>query len=151
MIGALLAAFLLAWLPMRVNGYGLIWAAPLSVMTVYASRFHNATALWVCGVVAGVLVVSWVLAAVFYRDEARRGPLLLKTVWIVLGAAVLVLTTLYFWFDVDGKPVPVAWPWYAPIGGLMAFVFGYLLGEPRRATAQAIEPELPKLSAEVAT
>ncbi len=36
--------------------------------------------------------------------------------------------------DLDaGHPlqVPIAWPWYAPIGGLFAFVLGYLLADPK--------------------
>ncbi len=48
-VGALLATFLLAWLPTNKNGYGLIWAAPLSVFMVWASRFHDAATLWSVG------------------------------------------------------------------------------------------------------
>ena len=37
--------------------------------------------------------------------------------------------------DLDaGRPaqVPIAWPWYAPLGGAFALVFGYLLADPKR-------------------
>lgn len=40
-VGGLFAAFLLAWLPVRVNGRGLVWAAPLGVLAVFACRFHD--------------------------------------------------------------------------------------------------------------
>ena len=33
-VGGLFAAFLLAWLPLKINGRGLVWAAPLGVLAV---------------------------------------------------------------------------------------------------------------------
>lgn len=151
-IGALFGAFLLAWLPLRVSGYGLLWAAPLSVFTVFASRFHDDAlpgslrafftaepgqfwALRLCAGVGVVLIVTWIIAAMLYHDRPRRKTLLLKTGWLVIGCAVTLWTTAYGWFDGNpgGAPIKlaVAWPWYAPIGGAVAFVFGYLLGNPR--------------------
>ena len=47
-VGTLLAAFLLAWLPLRVNAYGLVWSAPLSVAMVFAARFHTPAAQRIC-------------------------------------------------------------------------------------------------------
>lgn len=129
-VGSLLAAFLLAWLPLGVNAYGLIWSAPLSVFMVLAARFHDTWTVYLCAGVAAALLVSWVVAALFQR---RRGALLARTGWLIVGCALLFLTTEYLWFAKVGSDVqaPIAWPWYAPIGGATAFVFGYLLAEKR--------------------
>ena len=144
-VGALLATFLLAWLPLKKNAYGLIWAAPLSVFGVFASRFHEPWAMKVCLVVVGVLLVSWLICAAVNRTR-RRPILLIKTVWLAAGCLLLLLICKSMWFgqidpqtgatvlDDLGEPVKLAisWPWYATIGGFFAFVFGYLLGEPHK-------------------
>ena len=49
-IGTLFAAFLLAWLPLGKDGYGLIWSAPLSVFCVVATRFHTTPRYAICAV-----------------------------------------------------------------------------------------------------
>jgi solute:Na+ symporter, SSS family len=142
-IGALLATFLLAWLPLKKNAYGLIWAAPLSVFGVFASRFHQPWAVNVCLAVVGVLLLSWVVSAALNKTP-RRPILFAKTIWLVAGCLLLWLICKYMWFgqiepetgatvmDELGNPVklPISWPWYAVIGGFFAFVFGFLLGEP---------------------
>lgn len=144
-LGTLFAAFLLAWLPLGKNAYGLIWSAPLSVFCVVASRFHDPTAFRVCSIVAAILLMTWIASAISYRDPSRRGPLLAKTLWLVAGCALMLLIARYMWFaqinpetgqlllDNDGGTAmtSIAWPWYAPIGGFVAFTLGYLLGEPR--------------------
>lgn len=142
-VGALLATFLLAWLPLKKNAYGLIWAAPLSVFGVFASRFHEPWAMNICLIVVGVLLVSWIIAAAFNRTT-RRPKLFIKTAWLAVGCLLLWLICKHMWFgqinpetgatvlDDMGEPVKLAisWPWYAVIGGFFAFVFGFLLGEP---------------------
>ena len=198
--GSLLAAFLLAYLPLGVNGRGLVWSAPLAVLGVFASRFHEPWAYWVCGIVCSVLLISWLITAVRFPSTPRRPVLLAKTLWLGLGIAIVMLIARYGYFhehDPDtGKPtviyspkideqtgepvvdpdqiVPlfhpitsqpiidpltnepylnlksgqvtdpasaepkklsIAWPWYAPLGGAIALVFGYLLGEPKREDA----------------
>ncbi len=229
-VGGLFAAFLLAWLPVGVNGRGLVWAAPLGVMAVFASRFHDAWALWACGVVCGVLVLWWVVSAAGTADAGRRRSRWGKTVWLLIGAAMVMLIAWKGEFtkrgdvgepvradavltDGNGTPVPdpspvpepwrhpitgepladatdegepryrgylmhneagevlldqdgkpkvqavdtageavlyveaggavqtqtIAWPWYAPIGGLTALVFGYLLADRRGGAPQRVE------------
>ena len=129
-VGGLLAAFLLAWLPLRVNAYGLIWSAPLSVVTVFAARFHEPWAQRMCWGAAAVLVVTWIAAAVLSDPTLRRWRLL-RVGWLVAGCGVMVAATYWFWFDVDGVKTAIAWPWYAPIGGAVALVWGWLLADSR--------------------
>ncbi|MEM9251358.1 MAG: hypothetical protein AAGB29_03315 [Planctomycetota bacterium] len=159
-IGGLLAAFLLAWLPLRVNGYGLIWSAPISVVAVFAARSHDAawpasladyaaswwtdhrflTAMAACGLAA---ILTWVAAACL-STPSLRGKRLRRTPWVVAGVVWLVWLSVagYFRGEVDpatGVPaqLSIAWPWYAPLGGATAFVLGYLLADRRDGTQQA--------------
>jgi SSS family solute:Na+ symporter len=201
-IGGLLAAFLLAWLPTKINGRGLVWAAPLSVMAVFALRFHETWAYWACGIVMAALLLSWVVSAIGTSDACLRNRRLLKTGWLAIGIGIVMSITFNGYFheyegdethevvmtypqvideitgepilDLDADPVyylhpvtkvpltdeqgnqienekarpfvldmsagapkkvPIAWPWYAPIAAIMAFVFGYLLAEPKQDEA----------------
>lgn len=146
-VGALLAAFLLAWLPLRVNAWGLVFSAPLSVFTVYAAAFHDERTLLVCLVVTGVLVAAWLTGALLGRSDQLRSRLA-RTIWLLLGCAAMILVWHSLWFlkinpatghallDADGEvwKFTIAWPWYAPLGGLVAFVFGYVLADRRERT-----------------
>ncbi len=193
--GGLLAAFLLAWLPIDKNGRGLVWSVPLSVMMVFAMRFHEPWAYAMCGTVGAVLLVTWIGWSLKTESPALRTSRLVKTAWLAVGVVVLMLTTYFAYFDArnadgevvmeypplvdaSGQPVTelkpaepmlhplteaplideatgeprmteprevpvldttkgtpakaaIAWPWYAVIGAFTAFIFGYLLGEPR--------------------
>lgn len=197
-IGGLFAAFMLAWLPMKITGRGLVWSAPLSVIAVFALRFHEPWAYWFCGAVAGLLLVAWVISALNTKDTGLRTSRLLKTGWLAIGIAIVMVITFCGYFheydketgaivlaypelhdpetgktipDVNADPVyflhpitkeplkdeqgelvenkkarpvlhdmeagspkkvPIAWPWYAPVGAAIAFIFGYLLAEPKR-------------------
>ncbi|MEM9881925.1 MAG: hypothetical protein AAF800_03275 [Planctomycetota bacterium] len=131
-VGGLFAAFLLAWLPVRVNGRGLVWAAPLGVLAVFACRFHEPWAVAACGVGVGGLVVTWV--ATLSRE--RLG----KTAWLLVGGGlVMALAWRGYFVEVneagEAVRVPVAWPWYAPLGAAVSLTFGYLLADrkPRAA------------------
>ncbi len=232
-VGGLVAAFLLAWLPIQVNGRGLVWSAPLAVLAVFASRFHDGWTVWTCGIGGGILLFTWVLYASFTLDPSLRNRRLLKTGYLVLGCAVVMALCLYGTFpktdeqgrvvhadavltddagnvvpdpdpvaepwrhpitdeplldetgaprqrgilmrtakgDVlvddddqpkvqvvaDGEPPAlyvagggvalrdnIAWTWYAPIGGTVAFVFGWLLADPRRREPQRVIDHRPE-------
>ena len=173
-IGSLFAAFLLAWLPLKINGYGLIWAAPLSVFAVFASRSHDPTLpasfggfigglsddhayLALMILVALILLAAWIVSALF-GDPAKRNKRLLKTAWLALGGVWLAWLSAYGHFagDIDpatGDPekISIAWPWYAPLGGLTALLFGYLLADRRERPAHvAIDPDLDAASSQAA-
>ncbi|MEM1097261.1 MAG: hypothetical protein AAGH92_00600 [Planctomycetota bacterium] len=169
-VGALFAAFLLSWLPLKRDAYGLAFSAPLSVFAVFASRFHEPWAQtmlwWVCGIFVGL----WVLFGLVLPSHAeRRGVVLAKTFWLLLACGLVMVLTYFLEFglvdpatgaialDEAGEPAAasIAWPWYAPIGGGVAFVFGYLLANRRESASSPVEvpsnePE-PALSAAAET
>lgn len=157
-IGSLLAAFLLAWLPLRVNAWGLIWSAPLSIFTVYASSRHDGGTAWLLTVVCVLLVGTWLGFSAIGRAD-RRTARLSRTPLLLLGCGLMMLVWWGLWFaKIDAatggfvrtdageiEQFSIAWPWYAPIGGFMAFTFGWLLADRRDTPAEAeivgTEPE----------
>lgn len=128
--GSLLAAFLLAWLPLKINGRGLVWAAPLAVLCVSALRFHDQSAQVFYGVCGGILVATWIIFA-FVGPDSRRNIRLAKTPVLIAGAAILVLISRYGQFETETGPKPLAWTWWSLVGGIIAFTFGYLLADPK--------------------
>lgn len=103
--GGLFAAFMLAWLPLKVNGRGLVWAAPLGVLAVFACRFHQTWALWFCGFGVAVLLATWLWRAAV-AEPAQRGARLRRTPWLVAGAALVMLMAWRGYFhmvDDDGQ------------------------------------------------
>lgn len=104
-VGGLFAAFMLAWLPLKVNGRGLVWAAPLGVLAVFACRFHQDWALWFCGFGVTVLLLTWLWRAAA-ADPALRSARLRRTPWLVVGGAVVMLMAWRGYFHVyddDGQ------------------------------------------------
>jgi solute:Na+ symporter, SSS family len=139
--GALIAAFFLAWLPLGINGRGLVWAAPLSFFTVAAARFHEPWARWMTLGVIAIAVVTWLARA--RLSVAHRAPRLAKTAWLMVACAVLWFTYTHGYVSastVDGKTTyaVVAWPWWAVIGAIYAFVFGYLLADRKSIDADRV-------------
>jgi Na+/proline symporter len=138
--GALLAGFLLAFLPLRVDGRGFVIAAPLSLLAVFAVAWSstevwhelaNPRAGWSAWVVlAGLaaLSVAWVRGATTSHPHASGGavgahgsPVLrapLRHASFVLALAAVLL--------LHASNLRVAWPWYAPVGCAFALGFGYL-------------------------
>jgi len=176
-IGALLAAFLLAWLPLKVSGYGLIWSAALSGFTIYAARFHDPAAPWQIGwpesahgwladhlhllttlAVSVALLGSWLISAAA-GPAALRGKRFAKTPILLAGCVMMIIISVYGWFPAFGEGGEVlyqegdlglkqqrsiAWPWYAPIGATVAFIWGWALAD-RREPAE----EMPAVQDQV--
>jgi len=86
-LGALLAAFLLAWLPLKRDAYGLIWSAPLSVFAVVATRFHEPWTHRLCLAVGGVLLLSWLIAWACRAKRVCPRATAVKTLWLISGCA----------------------------------------------------------------
>jgi Na+/proline symporter len=135
--GGLLAAFLLAWLPLGINGRGLIWAAPLSVLCVAALRFHSPEAVITFGVLGGLLALSWLPAALAGPPHLVNRRLLVQWPMLIAGCVLPAAISQFVIFD-GGI---LAWPWWSLVGGCVAFPFGYLLADPKQDKSRGFEVE----------
>ncbi len=124
--GPLLAGFLLAFWPLRVNARGFLFAAPLAVFTVLATAWHTAWAGWAC-VGAGVVLLG--LWGAGCRD-ARR--FFWKWAGLLGGVCLMLAVWRWGYFVRDGGVKSVAWPWYAVVGALVAFAWGWGLADRTR-------------------
>jgi solute:Na+ symporter, SSS family len=138
--GALIAGFALAFLPLRINGWGFLWSAPLAVITVFSLRWHEPWARWAVWIVCGLLLVSWIWASL-----ARRRPVenfAVKTLILAAGCGMLLLLTYFGYFtsvdDATGEVIrqPIAFPWLAPLGSIAGFAWGYLLADRQEPEAE---------------
>jgi hypothetical protein len=128
--GALLAGFMLAFLKIDVDDRGLLWSAPLSVLTVFAVAWHQPWSHWVCWAGAGVVLVAWLAFAV----RSWRPGETWRTLLVVMALAGVLWINYYgYWAGAPdqqtGQPTyqVIAWPWFVAIGFAVAFGFGYLL------------------------
>ena len=120
--GALLGAFLLAFLPTRRDDLGLLWAVPLSMLIVFALNFHQTLPQII------VLAASLILIIQAFR-RLRHQPQ--KVLYIGLATSlVLLISMATLGANPDGSPIhfTLAWPWHFPIGTAMTFVIAYLVG-----------------------
>ncbi len=157
--GALLGCFALAVLPIRVDGRGYMWSAPLSVFSVFALVWHYEWTHVVCWAVAVLLMALWIIKIMteamdvaVLRDaaEQRRRAIALvvrdwpQTLVLMAGLAMMLWINYYgHWgqFEVNGamKFKTIAWPWYIPFGSLITILFGYLLSHRKSRDAVAAE------------
>lgn len=128
--GALLAAFFLAWLPLKVNGRGLMWAAPLSVLCVISLRFHDQWWLYVTYAASAILIGTWIYSALVGPAD-RMGVRLAKTPVLLIGCALMIWIAHYGYFERDGQVMPLAFSWWAMVGTFIAFTAGYILADPK--------------------
>lgn len=144
--GALLGCFALAFLPFKVDGRGYMWSAPLSVAYVYAIAWHNEASGWVCLCFAMLLFDGWVVYTVWGRSKITRDvgqrvlPEWLQAVVLLIGLAGILVINCYGYWNIIGadgtaQRATLAWPWYAPIGSLVAMIWGYLLARRRPVAA----------------
>ena len=139
--GALVACFFVSFLPLRVDGSGLLWSAPLSVLAVFAIVWHQPEAQAITGYLVATAFGLWGLLHLRPAYAAGRiGSELLRTLWFAVALVlVLALSRLAYSTRVspdDGRLLyrVLAWPWYIPAGSAVAFVFGILLGKRRPST-----------------
>ena len=149
-LGALLAGFLLSFLPLRIDSRGFMYAAPLSCLCVFALIWHQPWTHAVCWIFAAAILLIWfaqlALEARAPLTERGGAPVLpwpLQTVFLLLGLLLMLCLNYYGYWpgtpDQDGNPVylTVAWPWEMPLGCTVAFVWGYLLARCRVAPPAA--------------
>lgn len=140
--GALFAGFLLGFLPLGITGRGYMWAAPLSVLYIFASVWHAPWTRYVCWGGAAVLVVIWIIGLCLRAGNTSHGrpvlPSWIQTMLLLAGCGLMVLVNYHgHWGegppDKFGNPtfITISWPWYVPIGSTVAAVLGYALADRR--------------------
>ena len=120
--GALLGTFLLAFLPIKRDDHGLMWAVPLSMLIVFALNWHQ-TIPQVLVILVGLILI--IQAIRHLRSDPR------KILYVALAVSlVLVISMAVIGETPNDQPVHItlAWPWHFPIGTAMTFVIGYLVG-----------------------
>jgi len=156
--GALLAGFALSFLPLKIDGRGFMYSGPLSAVCVFAMVWHLPWTHAVCWVFAVACLLVWIwrlmseamtVAELPDDSERHRRALTLvirdwpQTLFLIVGLALVLWLSYYgYWEgepDADGNAtyLTVAWPWYAPVGSSIAFIWGYLLARRRTEAASA--------------
>lgn len=134
--GGLFAGFALAFLPVKVDGRGFAWSSILSVLTVFSLVWHQPWARTFCMWAAGIMFALWILQFVLIkpgeRSPQRVLPSFIQTIVLLAGLAMMVSICFYGHFGSEMKNgeevfTTLAWPWYSPIGSIVAFTWGYLL------------------------
>ena len=129
--GAMLAAFCLAFFRLNVDYRGILWSAPLSVLTVLAISWHQEWAQYATVALAGTILIGWIVYVHAGTGGTGSRPLadLAGTLWVALAGGLAVF--LCWYQPSQGSYITVAWPWNVPIGFAVAFSLGYLLGRRR--------------------
>lgn len=124
--GAVLGAFVLAFLPLGVRGDGYPWAAGLSVLWIFCLAWRQETAVLIQWSAAALLFVLWCR-----HGLSRPGgfPYLASALYgLALAAAPGLCGT--------GTLGVVSWVWYVLLGALIAAGFGWLLdSRPQSSTS----------------
>ena len=127
----MLAAFCLAFFRLNVDYRGILWSAPLSVLTVLAISWHQEWAQYATVALAGTILIGWIVYvhAGTGGTGSRLSADLAGTLWVALAGGLAVF--LCWYQPSQGSYITVAWPWNVPIGFAVAFSLGYLLGRRR--------------------
>lgn len=151
--GALVAGFFLALLPLRRDGSGLVFSAPLSVLCVFAVTSHQSwgrtlplSPVLLCDAAAVVLFVLWLACRTLPERRALgTAHAAARLLLIVLGLALLVWLAREGYLEGPSGPAGaptrrvIAWPWYIPLGSTVAFLWGWALGRPRAGAAPRLQ------------
>ena len=140
--GALIAGFALAFLPGRRDASGFAWSAPISVAAVFAVSSHQAwgVALREAGGAYSpeTLIIAFgavTLALWLFRRRGEQG----RTLVLVASLVGLWAAARWGYFprgtDESGAVIRgvLAFPWWMPLGSLVAFLLGLLLLRPGAA------------------
>ena len=146
--GALLAGYLLAFFRLGIDGRGFLWSGPLSVLMIFAIVWHQPWTHVVCWAGAAIILALWLWFMLkrgrsSFSDAGRPvlGSHAAQTIVLILGLALMLWVNYYGYLGTALDPktgketfVTIAWPWFTPIGSIVAFVFGYLLARRKEAT-----------------
>jgi hypothetical protein len=125
---------------MRVDGSGFLWSAPLSLVAVFAAAWHGPRSEWVCLGFVALFMMAWLVLRTGpdWVRSAARAKVVGQALLVALALGILVWINRLGLFPVEINPrydpeydwLPLAFPWYVPIGSTVAFVFGVLLVRP---------------------
>jgi SSS family transporter len=142
--GPLLGTFLLALLPTHRDDLGLLWGVPLSVALIFALNYPSpeviALANWSWALLPPLLVTAMagILAVTALRrfrgDPLRLGVILAFVIFLLF---VEFAPALAHWTG-NFNYIKIAFPWQYPIGTIMTFVTGYLVGNRREAVEKPL-------------
>lgn len=146
--GPLLAILLMALMPKKRDGAGLIWAVPVAMMTVFGISVH-VKPLHIPGLNVDFNWADWVvwigaaamlgLALVKLKGDVRRVAV------IVFAALAMVLLHGYqAGVGPLGEPKYLSFTWSFPIGAALTFVIGQLFGNAITPSPGAAKPKQRK-------
>ena len=118
--GAVLGAFVLAFLPLKLRGDGFPWAAGLAVLTIFALAWKQERAVEMLRVAAILLALAWIVARL--AKPGRKSP----SEWIRTAIFVAGLTAVAA-VQVLLPEKSVSWIWFVLLGAVIASVFGFVL------------------------
>ena len=144
--GPLLAILLMALMPRKRDGAGLMWAVPVAMLTVFGISVHveslrvpllNVDFNWADWVVWIGAAIMLGLALVKLKGDVRR------VAAIVFAVLTMVLLHSYqAGVGPLGEPKYISFTWSFPIGAAVTFAIGQLFGND--ATAGAAKPKQRK-------
>lgn len=120
--GALLGTFLLAFLPTKRDDLGLMWGVPLSMLIIFALNWHQSVPQIIVLIACFILLVQ---AFRIFKNQPHKMLYISLAVGLVLLVSMAVIGQ-----TADGHSIHItlAWPWHFPLGTVMAFTIGYLIG-----------------------
>ena len=133
--GALLAGFMLSFLPLKTDAEGYAVSSALSVLAVFAVTSHQAwggrlgvspTLIVQCA--GGALVFYW-----WFTTRERSLKRALALLFGVCGAWLLAAHGVLRAEEGSGEVRVLAWPWFIPLGSTVAFVWTLLLSSSKRS------------------
>ncbi|MFH1417132.1 MAG: sodium/solute symporter [Planctomycetota bacterium] len=128
--GPLLGIFLLAFFRVNRDDSGLVWAIPLTLLTVFGLSVHNPWADWIVVIAAATILLHGAIR--HHRDPVRVAAL--------VTAALLAVCLHQYEVPPEtaaGEPKYLAYPWHYVIGTGMTFLLGYCLGRPKANSASS--------------
>ncbi|MCE5229322.1 hypothetical protein LLG95_06955 [bacterium] len=123
--GGILGTFLMALIPkLRRQAAGMEWSALLSILTIFALRWHEPWALWAI-VAIGMIMM---LTAAWLLPRKASAPL------TVCAFMLFIIFLNQFKAVLPGSPEPVnltlSFPWFAPMGALVMIVASQFICAP---------------------
>ena len=133
--GALLAGFVIALTKRRQWVDGLMWSAPMSCLMIISLVWHQATAVALIWLILGSASLLWYLVRLRPAMRSKTGAREARPTLFFGVISVAIGCTASFAYGVqpDGSYLILAWPWYVPIGSIVALLGSKALSRPEVA------------------